>query len=181
MFKKKLKKFSIQNIISIDETSIDSHIENNYGWSKSGKKITITKTHPRIRYTLISAIEYGKVIHSKIIKGSANGEIFLSFMKGLIRKISPNKKYGIILDNARIHHYGKFKTYMNNKPLLDIIYNVPYSPESNPIEKVFNDVKKYLRNVNITNKNICEKINESLSEIKSSNIKSYFKKSYDYY
>jgi hypothetical protein len=115
----------MNNIISIDETSIDSHISHNYGWSISGEKITIIKTHPRIRYSVIAATSNNKIIYYEIIKGSVNGETFLNFMKTLIDKLQNDNKYHIILDNARIHHYKEFKKYVIKNPNFEIIYNVP--------------------------------------------------------
>ena len=50
----------MNNIISIDEVSIDSHIDNNKGWSKYGSKVTKIKNYPRIRYSLVSAINNKK-------------------------------------------------------------------------------------------------------------------------
>ena len=38
---------------------------------------------------------------------------------------------------------------------------MPYCPESNPIENIFKDVKKYLKNGIISNENIIEKIKKS--------------------
>jgi len=45
-------------------------------------------------------------------------------------------------DNARIHHYKKFTTYVNSIKR-KVIYNVPYTPIFNPIEYVFNSLKMY--------------------------------------
>jgi hypothetical protein len=95
-------------IISIDETSIDTHIHHTFGWSKSGKKNTTQKNNKRIRYSTISAIGINKVIHTKIIKGSCNAETFLKFIKELLAKLSSNQKWSLLMDNARIHYYKKF-------------------------------------------------------------------------
>ena len=46
-FKEQLEGVPLRNIISVDETSVDSHIQNNTGWSKSGKRITTTTVHKK--------------------------------------------------------------------------------------------------------------------------------------
>ena len=181
IFKDQLKKSLMKDTISIDETGIDTHIEHNYGWSKFGKKIIMSKTYPRKRYTMITALGFKEIIHSKIINGSCNGEIFLKFIKELLKKSSIENKWSIIIDNARIHHYKKFKEYIKNFNNINIIYNVPYSPETNPIEKVFKDIKKYLKETPINNNNIYNKINRSLRIIKEKNIKKYYIKAFTYY
>lgn len=170
----KLKNVSISDIISIDETSVDTHIGNTYGWSKKGIKINKIKKNLCKRYTVICAISNNKVIHTKVISNSANGEIFLSFIKELLEKINDNKY--LLLDNACIHHYRKLKEFISTKENIKLVYNVPYSPEYNPIEYVFNEFKSKLKKCIITNKNILTKINKSF-KIKSCNLKAYFRKS----
>lgn len=178
IFKKKvknaLKKSSMNNIISIDESSIDSYIYSNKAWSKYGSKTIKTRNHIRIRYTLILAISNKKILHYKIIKKSANGEIFLEFIKDLIRKLFSDQNYHVIIDNARIHHYKKLKEYIKNVPFFKIIYNVPYNPETNPVEHVFNDIKRELKNMKINNTNIFTKINNSIKSVNKCNFKNYF-------
>lgn len=170
----KLKNVNVNDIISIDETSIDTHISHNYGWSKKGIKITNIKRNLYKRYTIICAISNKKIIHYQVIPKSANGELFLSFIQTLISKLDGNKY--LLMDNARIHHYSKVKEVINNNRNIKLIYNVPYSPEYNPIEYVFNEFKNKLKKQIITNKNIFKKIRNSF-KIKSNNLMAYFNKS----
>jgi hypothetical protein len=72
LFKKKIKSLISDKIICIDETSIDTYLSANYGWSKRGTIITEIKKKQRIRYTTISAISKNKVIYNKYIKGSVS-------------------------------------------------------------------------------------------------------------
>ena len=181
-FKDKVENILINSgmefIISLDESSMDSHICNNSGWSKRGNKINNVIKHPKIRYTLILAISCKKIIHKKIIKGSANGEIFLEFIKELVKKLRTKHNNYILLDNARIHHYKKVKEFINTKPNIDCIYNIPYTPETNPIERVFNDVKQNLKNKAINNYNFVDEIQKSLRVINKNNkFEEYFNKS----
>lgn len=173
--RRKLKNINVKDIISIDETSVDTHINSNYGWSSKGKRIIKHKLEIRKRYTVICAINNKKVVNYKIVKGSANGEIFLKFLKSTIRKLDNDKKY-LLMDNARIHHYTKLKEYVKDKEYIECVYNVPYSPQYNPIEYVFNEFKSKLRKCTITNKNIIGKINKNI-KTSSNHLKSYFKKS----
>ena len=173
-FKKEIEKENLSNIISIDETSVDTHISNDYGWSIKGKRIETFMKYQRIRYTVISAISNKKIILNKIIKGAANGQIFLDFIIELLQLIGPTKS--ILLDNARIHHSLLLKAYMENKPN-KIIYNVPYSPEYNPIEKVFSKIKHKLKNGTHTNNNIKNHILNSFKNITVNDLQHFYEKS----
>ncbi|AYV84901.1 MAG: transposase [Hyperionvirus sp.] len=72
-------------------------------------------------------------------------------MNYIIDDVLPNSKNGsILMDNARIHHYKKFKQSLRDKGLENkIIYNVPYHPQYNPIEYVFNVIKKKINSSDI--------------------------------
>lgn len=176
-FKNNLKNIPINEIISMDETSIDTHISNNYGWNLKGKKITIIKKEKRVRYTVLCAVDMDKVVHIKVINNSANGIIFMDFIKEIISKLDINKSHYILLDNARIHHSKMFKNYINDKKNIQLIFNVPYSPEYNPIEKVFNEVKHNLRKLKIKNSNIKTYINKVFKNISKEHLVNYYNKS----
>ena len=136
-FKKTINRININRIISIDETNIDTHMYCSYGWSSRGQQITMVKRNLKKRYTLISAITTKRIFHNKILDKSANAISFLDFIKELIMKLKPNEKYYLLIDNARIHHAKILKEYIKDISNIEMIYNVAYSPEYNPIERVF--------------------------------------------
>lgn len=163
-FNQTIKKHKLKDIISIDETSIDTFITDLYGWNKKGKRIIKEKFNMRrIRWTLICGISNKRIISSYLIKGSATKESFNKFMKTL----PTNKIY--LMDNARIHHNKDLKIKVGNK----IIYNVPYSPETNPIEMLFSELKCKLRKELIIN----EKTITNCLISCNNNLNSYFKHS----
>jgi transposase len=172
---KNLMKFvNKQNIISIDETSIDTHIRTTRGWSLKGKRISKHITEQRIRYTMICAISNKEIIKYKMIKGSANGEDFLTFIK----ELNITEYNRIFLDNARIHHYTKLKEYIKENSKYNFIYNVPYSPQYNPIEYMFSELKAKLRKQIINKKNILKHTNKIMLNM-NKNLDAYFNKSLD--
>jgi transposase len=56
----------------------------------------------------------------------------------------------ILLDNARSHRYGKFKEDIA-KSTHRLVYNIPYHPQTNPIEYINNVIKNDLKKKNISN------------------------------
>ena len=174
-FKNTVKNINHDDIISIDEVSIDTNITSNKGWSKKGTRICKHIKANRTRYTVICAISNKKIIGHKIIKGSSNAVDFLNFIKEDLVNIQ-NKT--LLMDNARIHHAKIVKEYMENNTN-DILYNVPYHPEFNPIEKCFsvfkNNIKKMKNNENINN--LKTNISTTINNIKKKFLKNFFHKS----
>lgn len=173
-FKKKIKNITLNEIISVDECHFNTEMSSKYGWSVKGQRIFM-KNHicKKERYTLLCGISNNEIIHYEIIKNSANGEIFLNFIKNLIIKDNNTRKY-ILLDNARIHHYKKMKNEIS-KTSYGLIYNIPYMPEYNPIEQVFGKIKNIIYNSNKTFN--LSKLKNILKNVKQKELKNFYNKS----
>lgn len=165
-----------RNIISIDETSIELGLRQTKGWALKGSRCLRKSTIKRQRYSLVLAINKTKVIGFQLVKGSFNGESFKTFITDKI--IPKSKKASLLMDNARIHHYRKFTDLMNEDNV-NIIYNIPYSPQFNPIEYVFNVLKTEIRNSSIDSyKQLYIKIQTFVKKMNSIGFHNYFQKSY---
>ena len=168
IFRQKVKSINKNDIISIDEMSIDTNLLPLYGWSIKGKKLELETPINKKRYTVICGMSNNKIIHYDIIKDSANAIDFKNFIMNVINK-SPNIKY-LLVDNARIHHSHIVLDYINttNKELL---FNVPYTPEYNPIEHLFSKVKGLLRT---KSSNLLINLKKILSNILPDELNNYF-------
>ena len=105
------------------------------------------------------ALNRNNIVDYIVKKGSIDQNIFDNF----IRKIDKDRnKYAILMDNARIHHSKKCKqTYEENN--IDIIFNIPYNSDTNPIEYLINKIKAHYKrtisnNIDDMNKNLEESI-----------------------
>ena len=159
ILKNKVKKYNSNKIVSIDETSFDTHIRARYGWSKKGEPIKkIINTSARNRKTLTLAITKNGILGYNIVNGSSNTNNFYNFLKN---SILPNIKNGIILmDNVRFHHSKIIKDSIN-ETTNKILYNIAYNPDTNPIENCFSIIKKVVGNKepNTENKLVKEIVN----------------------
>lgn len=176
ILKTKIKTIPNENIISIDEISYDTNIIHKYAWSKKGKQLIkeIGATYKRL--TMICAITNEKIIHYTIINNSANSDIFLNFIKTI-----PNiKDKFLFLDNACIHHSKIVSSYATNNNI-KFLFNVPYSPQYNPIELMFSKLKKNVRDKTNNNnlKNLKINIIKSLKTITKNNLINFFKHAFN--
>lgn len=169
-----VKNIKHTDIISIDECSIDTHICPKYGWNIKGTKLNKTIfTGQKKRISLICAISNKKIMKYSFISGSATSDDFLSFITELIETHKLKNKH-LLLDNASIHHAKKLKSYILTTSC-KLLYNVPYFPEFNPIEKVFSKMKSIIRTKNNSNQlKLKSNVKLSLSKVSSCNFKNFF-------
>lgn len=67
-----------------------------------------------------------------------NTESFHAFLVGLVRLHRTGRKIVLVLDNARWHHARKLRAWLHEqRRLLTLLFLPPYSPDLNPIERVW--------------------------------------------
>ena len=95
---------------------------------------------------------------------SFNGETFHSFLKLLrVRASRSRRRIVVITDNAKYHHAKLHKPWRNaNEPAFALDYLPPYSPDLNPIERVW----KLTRRMAVHNKYFPE-INDIISDVEA--------------
>jgi transposase len=121
------------------------------------------------------AISNKKIISYKLYEKNINGNKYLDFIKEIVNKYQNN--YTLLMDNATIHKTKKFIKYCKTNKV-NILYNIPYNPESNPIEMIFCPIKKFIKSNNT--KSIIfinDSINEYITNINKDSLKKMFDKS----
>ncbi len=179
-FIKKIKCIKRNKIISIDETAIYLNCNPSYGWAQRGEKCIIIKNTNLVpkRYTLLLAISNRSIIHTYMCMGSVKKEQYLDFIKNVVNKVG--KSYGLLMDNASIHTSEIFKNYTKEQKL-NVIYNIPYNPETNPIENVFGWLKNSVkRKKNSTEIDIKTSIINYLKKITSEQLNATFERAFNF-
>lgn len=120
-----------------------------YKWSEKGKQPIIEqKQNKRERVTLFGSVNpiSGEVIAQQAEKG--NAKTFLRYLKKIIRYYKDIKgKIYLILDNVRYHHAKILKPFLEkNKDKIELMYLPAYSPDFNPIERVWWYMRKKITN-----------------------------------
>ncbi len=178
-FFKKISKYKLSDIISIDETSIKGGLMVNYGRSELGKKCIYKTTDNKVytKYTFVSAITTkGTIGFILYEKGGMAGERFVKFLD----KILDGKKNKlIVIDNGGMHKTQQVKDKILNSGN-NYLYIVSYKHYLNAIEEYFNQLKHYIKlDKPLTYKEIKESIKNSLSKIKKEHYKNYFLHAYN--
>jgi transposase len=178
-FYEEVKKYKIEDIISIDETSIKSLQKRNHCYSQKGKRCVIKTQSQEVfkKYTGIFAISVNGVIHWDLYeKGGINTDRLVEFLEHNITSKLKNKL--IILDNASSHRNERIKASVNKHN--NILYAVPYQHFTNSIENYFSMMKSRLQKLNgLTYNNLKENINKVINEIPKEKYENIFKGAYE--
>ena len=178
-FYEEVKKYKIEDIICIDETSIKSLQKRNHCYSRKGKRCVIKTQSQEVfkKYTGIFAISVDGVIDWDLYeKGGINTDRLIDFLEQNITSKLRNKL--IILDNASSHRNEKIKALVNKHN--NILYAVPYQHFTNSIENYFSMLKSRLQKLEgLKYENLKENIKKVISEIPKEKYENIFKGAYE--
>ena len=178
-FYKQVKKYKIQDIICIDETSIKSLQKRNHCYSEKGKRCVIKTQSQEVfkKYTGIFAINVNGVVDWDLYeKGGINTDRLIDFLEQNITNKLRDKL--IILDNASSHRNEKIKALVNKHN--NILYAVPYQHFTNSIENYFSMLKSRLQKLDgLTYNELKKNIEKVIKEIPREKYENIFKGAYE--
>jgi transposase len=123
-----------------DEMGLRSDHSAGRSYSRCGQTPVIPGTGQRFSCNMISAITNHGQLNYMVFKKSFNAEVFLDFLKRLVRQ-SPQKIY-LVVDGHPAHRAVKVKNWLEERPGDIRLFFLPgYSPELNPDEMLNQDVK----------------------------------------
>jgi len=143
-FYEEVKKYKLEDIICIDETSIKSLQKRQHCYSEMGKRCVIKTTSQEDfkKYTGIFAITSKGLIEWDLYeKGGITTDRLVEFLEKNITSKLKNKL--IILDNASSHRNERIKELISKNN--HILYAVPYQHFTNSIENYFSMLKSRLQ------------------------------------
>jgi transposase len=90
------------------------------------------------------AISKEGVLHHQLTAGSVNSEVYSNFLRELLRWIGSGGRRAILMDNVSFHRSHVVNEVMRQLDFL-ALFIPPYSPEYNPIELAFSQIKAHYR------------------------------------
>jgi transposase len=123
-----------------DETGMRSDHQAGRSYAPKGKTPIIKATGKRFSLNMISAISNKGYLQFMIVEGSFNGEVFQTFLEGMIKYAKVKIFY--ITDGHPAHKTKKLQEWLaGKKDKIELFFLPPYSPELNPQEYLNQDIK----------------------------------------
>jgi transposase len=124
--------------------------------------------------SVIGAIRLEGVVTAMTIEGAVDGEVFLAFTE---RMLAPELRPGdvVIMDNLAAHKVTGIREAIEAVGAR-LIYQPPYSPDLNPIEKCWAKIKHLLRSIGArTKKALYQALAQSLDLVTLQDLLGWFK------
>ena len=178
-FYDEVKKYKIEDIICIDETSVKSLQKRNHCYSEKGKRCVIKTQSQEVfkKYTGIFAISVNGVVGWDLYeKSGINTDRMVEFLEKHITTQFKNKL--IIMDNASSHRNPRVKDVITQHNHL--LYTVPYQHFTNSIENYFSMLKSRLQKLDgLTHAELKENIINTITNIPKDKYRNIIKGAYE--
>jgi len=174
LWRKAQSSMNLEKLVFIDESGAKTNMTRLYGRAKQGQRATDnTPSGHWCTTTMISSMRLDGSTACMVVDGATNKEVFQAYVKHILL---PTLKPGdiIVLDNLSAH---------KNKEIQELIESVgaklwylpPYSPDLNPIEKMWSKIKAILRTLKArTERALINAIAKALEAVTASDAKGWF-------
>ncbi len=123
-----------------DEAGVRSDYHAGTTWAKRGETPVVSTTGARFGLNMISAVSAQGEFRFMVVKGRVGAFRFIEFIKRLLH--NSDRMIFLIVDGHPAHKAKSVTQFVESvKDRFRLFFLPPYSPELNPDERVWNDVK----------------------------------------
>jgi len=174
MWSKAQPSMDLGRLVFVDESGAKTNMTRLYGRAMAGQRaIDDTPSGHWCTTTMISSVRLDGSTDCMVVDGATNKDVFQAYVRHILL---PTLKDGdvVVLDNLSAH---------KNKAIRDLIESVgaelwylpPYSPDLNPIEKMWSKVKAILRSLKArTEESLINAIAKALEAVTADDAKGWF-------
>jgi len=165
-----------KRLVFLDEAGATTNMVRLYGRSPGGERCVDRTPHAHWQsMTMLSAINRTEVIEpaTMAFDGSMNGPTFLFYVQHcLAPALQPGQI--VVMDNLAAHKVAGVREAIEAAGC-DLWYLPPYSPDLNPIEKLWSKVKAWLRRVAATSfPTVTDAVGDALRAVAPDECRNYF-------
>lgn len=134
----------MHRLVFLDESYCATGMRRDFAWSRRGSRAFSTRPFGKWKtVSLIGAIRVGCRPKLMTHRGAVNGRVFLRFVR---QRLCPWLRPGdvVLMDNLGVHKVAGVREAIASVGAI-ALYLPPYSPDLNPIELWWADVKRQLR------------------------------------
>ena len=133
-----------QRLVYIDESGVELTICKDRGWGKKGEKLVAKKSGKYYERTnIIAGLLNNEPIAHMVFNGSCDRLLFETWVEEFLIEELKSGQF-VVMDNAAFHKSQRTKDLIESVGC-KIIFLPPYSPDLNPIEKFWANMKRWIK------------------------------------
>lgn len=173
-WKKEAPELDLQSLVFLDETGAKTNMTRRYGRAaigqRAGDHVPCGNWNTT---TLIAAMRKSGPIAPMLLEGATNADAFLTWLRELL---VPDLRKGdiVVMDNLSSHKCQAVREAIEGAGAR-VVYLPPYSPDLNPIEKMWSKLKAFLRGAKArTYDELIDAVKNALEKITTTDIENWF-------
>lgn len=134
----------VEHLVFLDESGVNTDLTRLYGRAPSSQRaVDHAPLNTPQTTTILSSIRWNGEKAFTTYQGGTTGARFVQYLK---ETLLPTLRPGdiVVMDNMRSHHVKAVREVLEDKGM-KVLYLPPYSPDLNPIEKIWAKLKAFLR------------------------------------
>ena len=161
-----------KRLIFLDESGMRLGATPRYGWAPVGEKAPGLINGCWKSITMIGAVALDGFRGFMTVNSGTNKDVFKAYVE---QQLIPNLKVDdiVIMDNLSVHKMAEIVTLIKDAGA-DVLFLPPYSPEFNPIEKVWAKMKDIIRKMDTMNReNFDKAVAKAMDAITAEDIRAW--------
>ncbi len=163
------------NFVFLDESSAKTNMTRLYGRAFAGNRCVDSAPHGHWKTTtMLSSVRLDGSTECVVFDGAVNSALFRTYVEEML---APQLREGdvVVMDNLSAHKDQKAICSIEKRGAT-VLFLPPYSPDLNPIEKMWSKVKSILRAMKArTPEALLKAIAVALESVTSKDVKGWFK------
>ena len=135
-----MPKYDKDKLVFLDESGINTNLTRIYGRAAGGKRcIDSVPLNTSRSTTILSTVRLNGETAYTTYQGGTTKDKFIDYLKNVL---APTLHEGdiVVMDNMRTHHSKAVREVIEELKI-NVIFLPPYSPDFNPIEKMWSKIK----------------------------------------
>lgn len=147
---RQLPGYDKNKLVFLDESGINTDLTRIYGRSYGGSRcVDKVPVNTPTNTTILSSIRLNGETYYTTYTGGTTKDKFINYIKDVPAPALHNGDI-VIMDNMRTHHSKEVRKVIDDLKI-NVVYLPPYSPDFNPIEKMWPKIKSVLRKLKTRN------------------------------
>ena len=165
---------SFQSLVFIDESGAKTNMTRLYGRAKAGARaIDDAPEGHWCTTTMISSVRLDGSTACMVVDGATNKEVFKAYVSDILLPTLQADDI-VMMDNLSAHKNQEVRNLIESAGA-QLWFLPPYSPDLNPIEKMWSKIKSILRTLKArTEESLINAIAKALDAVTASDVKGWF-------